>query len=91
MIPRPPSPPDLNGLNQEDALRFIKQHFEAIEIWQNQAYNNMRFKDLKDIGFTTSAAVPSGGQDGDVHIRVDGANTAISLNINGVWGTYTNP
>jgi len=35
--------------------------------------------------------VPTGGNDGDVFVRVAGASTALYLNINGTYSAFTNP
>ena len=86
MISLPPSQPKLDKLDPA-----IQDYFVKLSSWLFDIYNLVKHHDAGDVKFTTSDAAPSGGSDGDVHYRVDGANTAIYLNKNGSWSAYTNP
>ncbi|MFQ5493571.1 MAG: hypothetical protein ACE5DX_05435 [Candidatus Dojkabacteria bacterium] len=41
------------------------------------------------INLSSGTGAPSGGADGDVYVRINGANTAMHLNVNGSWTTVT--
>lgn len=82
------APPLLPVLNIQSDLR---DYLQAVDRFLNDIYAQVKTVTLQDIAITTSAAAPSGGQDGDIHVRVNGASTAIYININGSWSAYTNP
>lgn len=83
---RPPDIPTSQVLSRE-----LKDFFDHLNLWMSDVYNKLDKQDLKNIVFTTSASAPSGGKDGDIHVRVNGASTALYININGSWSAYANP
>lgn len=82
------APPLLQNLNVPNDLR---DYLQGVDRFLNDVYAQLKSVTMQDIAITTSAAAPSGGQDGDIHVRVNGASTAIYININGSWSAYTNP
>lgn len=75
----------------ENLPNDLRDYLQNIDLFIQDVYATLRNITPQDIAVTTSDAAPSGGQDGDIHVRVDGLNTAIYLNINGAWSAYTNP
>lgn len=69
----------------------LRPFFVELDKWMNDVYSKLRFIDLKDSSFSTSTTAPSGGQDGDLHVRKSGASTALYINKNGTWSAYNNP
>lgn len=88
MIKAPPKKPVFTSLSQD-----VQLYLDNIDRYLHDLYTNFRLVQTGQVNITTSDAAPAVGigNDGDVHIRVDGANTAIYLNINGVWSAYNNP
>ena len=86
MIGTPPTAPKTDNLDPA-----IQDYFVRLGAWLFDVYNTLKHHDSDGVKFTSSDSAPSGGQDGDVHYRIDGANTAIYLNKNGAWSAYTNP
>jgi len=86
MIGKPPTPPKTDALDPA-----IQDYFVKLNEWLFNVYNKLIFIDLGNVKLTSSASAASGGEDGDIHVRVNGASTALYLNINGVWSAYTNP
>lgn len=39
----------------------------------------------ENVKLSTGSGAPSGGSDGDLYVRVDGANTGLHINVNGTW------
>lgn len=66
-------------------------NMQEISDWLNQVYDYVVGLDIRPIRVTVSESAPSGGSDGDLHIRKDTTNTALYININGSWSAYTNP
>lgn len=87
-ITKPPSLPEIPSLSLE-----LRLYLESVDRYLNDIYTNYRLIQTGQVGITTSEADPvvGTGQDGDLHVRVDGANTALFININGVWSAYNNP
>lgn len=83
------SPPELTNI--EGTSTALRDHLGNVQSWLYAAYNILKFIDLGNVKLTSSASAPSGGQDGDLHVRVNGAATAVYLNKNGVWVAYNNP
>lgn len=81
--------PDLPPLS--DVPVGLQGYLGELHKFFSDVYLKLKFQDLKNITFTTTDAAPIGGKDGDIHVRVDGANTALYININGSWSAYTNP
>ena len=85
-IKQPPTLPNLSAM--PDALR---DYLQRVDEFLRDAYAQIRNISILDVAITSTTGAPTGGQDGDVHIRKSGATTAIYLNINGAWSAYTNP
>jgi DNA-binding beta-propeller fold protein YncE len=85
-IGRPPDLPGLEGVPDPTAEYLIR-----VNDWLFDVYNKLKFIDLGNVKLTSSDAVPTGGEDGDMHVRVAAASTALYININGSWSAYTNP
>jgi hypothetical protein len=64
----------------------VQAYMIELNKWATLMYKTFRNIDFGSIRVTQDAAAPSGGVDGDLHIRKDGANTALYQNVNGVWG-----
>jgi hypothetical protein len=84
-----PRPPELPGIERTSDPRSV--YLIAVNDWLFDVYNKLKFIDLGNLKITSSDAVPTGGEDGDLHVRVAGASTALYLNKNGSWVAYTNP
>jgi len=85
-IKLPPSLPQTNAFPND-----LRDYLQGVDRFLRDAYAQIKNINLLDTAITSSAAAPSGGSDGDIHVRKDGANTRIYLNINGSWSAYTNP
>lgn len=77
--------------NDVNIPQGLRGYFDELHKFLQDVFTKLNYQELKNINFTTSAAAPTGGKDGDFHIRVNGANTKIYLNINGSWSAYNNP
>jgi hypothetical protein len=69
----------------------MRGFFYELEKWMQDVYFKLKNQDFQDVTFTTTTAAPTGGKDGDMHIRVSGATTALYINKNGSWSPYSNP
>jgi len=80
MLEQPPATPRMTKDKDLDAYLI------DLDRWLSKIYKIVSLINLQDSSFTTSDGVPTGGNDGDLYIRKDGANTALYQNVNGVWG-----
>lgn len=85
ILARPPVLPQLSELDDESRDYFIK-----LSQWADDVYEKLVYQNMGDVQFSASDEAPTSvnlpdGKDGDMHIRVDGASTALYQNVNGVW------
>ena len=86
MIRKPPVPPILLSLAPE-----VISYLDSVHQYLIDVSNILNGFDLGKMKISTGAAIPTGGEDGDVYVRIAGVNTALYVNINGVWSAYVNP
>ena len=86
-IRRPPETPNFESLPPEVGRYLQEVNFYLVELYNRN--KNLDFAEIVKV--TSSDAVPTGGQDGDIHFRAAGANTGLYHNINGSWSKYNNP
>lgn len=86
MIPEPPALPQLSGLPPE-----VQKYFKTLDQWARGVYTTLQKIDIGEIKLSSGTAAPTGGEDGDLYIRVAGASTKLYLNINGTFSGYNNP
>jgi hypothetical protein len=79
-IPRPPSPPFDVKDNE------VQAYLIELNKWATIIYKTFRSIDFGPVRLSQNDSAPTGGEDGDLHIRKDAANTAFYQNVNGVWG-----
>lgn len=84
MIPEPPR------LMLTNASPEVREQFKLIDLWMRQVYNSLKELDI-EVKISSGASAPTGGQDGDLYVRKNGASTQLYLNINGTFSGYTNP
>ena len=86
MIPEPPSLPQLTGLSPQ-----VQNYFKKVDAWIKVVYSTLSKMDIGQIKISSGEDAPTGGDDGDLYVRVSGASTKLYLNINGTFSGYNNP
>jgi len=86
MIQEPPTIPPTHGLPPE-----VQNYFRKLDSWMRTVYQTLSQIDIGQVKISSGADVPTGGDDGDLYIRVAGASTKLYLNINGTFSGFNNP
>lgn len=86
MISKPPIQPDLDLLPEQ-----WKTYLIAVNKFLTEVYLIIRLLNVGTMQISSGDVVPVDGNDGDIFVFQDGLNTALYLNINGVWSPFNNP
>lgn len=71
--------------------REVYDYLGELGKWTDDVYNTLKNLDIGAVKIATGEAAPTGGEDGDLYIRVAGASTKLYLNINGTFSGFNNP
>jgi len=86
MIPSPPQVPQINGIDPQ-----LFYYLQQVNEYLTSLYAILKDFDIGKVKISSGSGAPSGGNDGDLYIRVAGASTQLYLNINGTFSGYNNP